>query len=261
MSDKDRQGWFVLSGVGSVLIVAFLFKVSHESRPKPGPDNCIGPVTRSTVVVLDHSEETSDQTQLEVTARVLQHILNKVEVNERVTVFHITEVSKRNLAPAFSACRPPSSGNRLIERVQTIEEHFDRQFVEPLTKSLQVRPTESAESPIAHAIIDISLSEYLRSDNNTLLIFSDLLENTQRFSLYGCTDDKGVVQRFRESRRGALERPSFKNTQIVLNIIPRFNIGRMSLACRDYFWNWFFGDSEGKGAGVMIQHLPGGPTK
>jgi hypothetical protein len=60
---------------------------------------------------------------------------------------------------------------------------------------------------------------------------------------------------------GATERPTFKNTKVYLHIIPRLDIARTTLQCRDSLWVWFFGDNAGDNAGLELDYLPGGqPT-
>ena len=119
-------------------------------------------------------------------------------------------------------------------------------------------PGDTHESPIAQALTDISLSHYLRGRSNTLVVFSDLLEHTAQFSMYRCSSATDPVKAYRETRRGALERPSFRNTRIVVNLVPRFGYGVETLRCRDQFWPWFFGDSQGEQASVTFDYLPGG---
>jgi hypothetical protein len=91
-------------------------------------------------------------------------------------------------------------------------------------------------------------------------VFSDMLENTKRFSMYRCSAPDAAIAEYRASRVGAKERPTFKNTQVRLNIIPRLDQSRRTLACRDKLWVWFFGDNPGTNAGLDLDHLPGGPV-
>jgi hypothetical protein len=86
------------------------------------------------------------------------------------------------------------------------------------------------------------------------------MENTEKFSLYKCTNPQLSIQEFRNSRTGAMERPEFINVDIQMHIIPRTNISKPALQCRALFWNWFFGDSKGsckKDSCLNPEHLPG----
>jgi hypothetical protein len=258
LTTKDKHGVMMISGVVAVLLAFVVFKVANPPPPPAGADGCVGPVVRNTVVILDHSEMLSEQTQSEIVARSLAAVADKAEVNERITVFRVSELSKKKMEPIFSQCKPPSDGNRLTEGVKVIAKNYQKHFLEPLKEALQVAPDDGKESPIAQAIIDVSLSQYLRGKANTLLVFSDLLEhNDKSFSLYSCNPHHSVVDEFRRFRRGTQERPAFRNTAIQVNVIPRKGLSEATLKCRDQLWPWFFGDDEGANASLTTDYLPG----
>jgi hypothetical protein len=257
LSIKDKRGVALIVFAIGVMAAIVVAKLALGNSPKAGPDGCIGAVTANTVIVLDHSEALTDQTRHEIVARALAHVRDKTETNERVTVFKVSELSKKSLEPAFSRCKPAQEGNRVVEDVRGIEKGYKRKFLEPLQAALNVAPSNAKESPIAQAIIDVSLTQYLRGERNSLLVFSDLLEYTPKFSLYSCSNADRVVGQFRESRKGAQERPKFINTSVSLNLIPRMDVAKGTLTCRDRLWPWFVGDSEGKGAKVDLDYLPG----
>lgn len=258
MTNKDKKGYMLICGV--VLIAAVLFggKLAADAKPEADEEGCAGAVAAETVIVLDHSETLSMQTLEEITARAMAHVREKARTNERVTVFYVSELSKKSLAPAFSRCKPPHEGSRLHQDVKGIAKAFKRDFLAPLEGALKAAPSNGKESPIAQALIDISLSRYLRSPQNTLLVYSDMLEHTPKFSLYSCTDAMRSVALFKDSRKGAQERPHFSQTRVVLNMVPRLDISRATLKCRDQVWAWFFGDNDGASAGLDVDYLPGG---
>lgn len=261
LSKKDKHGLWLFAIVALLLASLFLFKISLDKKQKPDIDNCIDPVSINTVILIDHTEQISDQTRDEIVARAMNHIHENVKQNERVSIFTISDLTKKSLRPIVSLCRPASDGNRVIENVQSIHKKFHERFEQPIRTALMEIPNESSESPIAQAITDISLSNYLRGESNSLLIFSDMLENTHSFSLYGCKSSADLINRYRESRLGAKERPDFINTKISINLIPRLNQLKGTLECRDKLWPWFFGNDSGPQAGLTIDELPGGiPT-
>lgn len=246
-----------MGAVAAALVAIVVAKLAVGTPAKPGSDGCVGKVTANTVIVLDHSETLTQQTLAEIAARALDHVLNKTQVNERVTVFNVSDHSKKQLTPTFSRCKPPQEGNRAIENTRGLEKTFKVTFLEPLKAVLKAEPVGAKESPVAQALIDISLTQYLRGERNSLLVFSDMLENTPKFSMYSCSDAKQAVGRFRDSRKGAQERPQFRHTSVSLNMIPRLDVAKPTLKCRDQVWEWFFGDNEGEGARSEIDYLPG----
>ena len=261
LTAKDRRGIWLFVCLGVTLVALFSVKIAVGSRPAPDADNCVGRSVASTVILIDRSEEISTQTLREIEARALNHILEHVQLNERVTVFNVSDISKRSLKPIVSLCRPQSRVSwvsRFYENPKMILKRFQERFIEPIRKAIDVLPENSTESPLAQAITDISLSEYLRGTSSSLLIFSDMLENTPAFSLYACASPGDVISRYRDSRRGAKERPEFHNTKVYLNLIPRLRQSAEALKCRDTLWVWFFGDNKGAGAGLEVSYLPGG---
>jgi hypothetical protein len=240
-----------------VLVVA---KIKIGNGPKRDAANCVGSPDINTVLVVDRSQGISTQTLDEIRRRALSFVVDSTTENERISVFTVSELSKNALVPLISLCRPPVSGNAAIENVQSIQKQFRDKFEAPMGAALQLEPDSSPESPIAQALIDISLTKFLKGKRNTLLVYSDMLENTKAFSLYGCQAPKEVVARFKQSRLGAVERPTFVNTRVVLNLIPRSTHNATALECRDSLWVWFFGDNKGSDAAVILDYLPGALT-
>ena len=257
--DKDKHGKLLL-GIVAILFAGVVVAKFATDGPARGPDNCIGEPSESVVILLDQSEGVSAQTRDEIVSRAMKYVEDSTSANSLVSVFTISALTKQRLEPVFSRCRPKNTGNRVHENVRSIARRFSEGFEKPLRDSLGIPDTGSAQSPIAQALSDLSRTRYLRGTRNTVLVFSDMLENTESFSLYHCADASGVISQFRESRRGAVERPTFRNTRVVLNVIPRMGLSRETLKCRDTLWVWFFGDDVGPYAGVSIDYLPGGET-
>lgn len=260
LSSQDKKGLWIMAGVVLALIAMLAAYRVVVTKAKPGVDLCVGKPIRSTVILVDHSETVSDQTREETVTRAMRHIKEVVQVNERVSVFAINELGKKSLRPLVSLCKPPQEGNQLVESPRLIERHFLERFQRPMQEVLS-RPIEgSDQSPIAQAIADLATSDYLRGTTNHLLVFSDMIEHTGRFSLYKCHAPERVVAEYRATVKGAVERPTFTNTSISVSLIPRRDLrvdGALLVRCRDTFWPWFFGDNTGPDAGVRFDLLPG----
>lgn len=231
----------------------------NEAQPAPDVNQCIEPVQQNLVILLDHSDHATLQTHEEIIARSLKQV-QTIPSNTRVTLFAISRTSQRELKPLFSACRPPDDGSILTENVKKVRRSYEENFRRPLQRALAQSIAVSDQSPLAQSITDISLTQYLRAPRNTLLVFSDMLENTKAFSLYRCSNGDGAIQEYRQARAGAQERPQFSNATILLNFIPRYDLPKETLSCRATFWNWFFGDNKGAGS-IQSDFLPGGDTK
>lgn len=260
MLTKDRQRAYVYFSIAGVIIAAILGGNAYvKSRPKPDPeDGCLKTVSAKTVILLDHSEDIPEQTKGEIVSRAIQFVGTKTKVGDRVSVFTVSDLSKRNLRPLFSYCKPKSQANALIEHRRKVEQDFKTKFEIPLHEALGTKITGAKESPIAQAIIDLSLSDYMRSSEpSSLLIFSDMIEHTKAFSIYKCNDATAGIEEFRKSRSGAVQRPTFNDLAIYIHFVPRDNIKPAAVKCRDGFWEWFFGDNSGAAAETKTDYLPG----
>lgn len=249
--NRRTQAWLIIGGSVSFLVFLLCAKLIISPVPVCDPS-----VKTKTVILLDHSEDVSHQTIDVIVERAWKYIEETVKEGELVSVFNLTKASKKDLRPIFFGCKPRKDGSRSFEDIKRIKRDFEEKFKKPIRSLLSAPITGSDESPIAQAIIDLSLDDaHFRSiDVTRLLVFSDFLENTPKYSMYKCVDPSQTVNAFRASRVGAVERPVFRKVDVQMNIIPRDKIGRVVLECRDKFWIWFFGDNKGS---LTPDYLPG----
>jgi hypothetical protein len=266
MNDKDKKGAILIVAVVSVVVALMGVRFSLSQNDKADARNCVGKPTRSTVILIDKTDAIASQTQSEIESRIMAHVNERVETNELVSVFTVSQLSKNNLTPALTLCRPQDKGNVTHEDVRGIQVRYQKNFIEPLKKVVSTQAESSPQSPIAQAITDLTLSGYLRSETNTLMIFSDMIEHVPgRYSMFSCSNPNEAIQVYKQSASGAERRPDFKNVKIHLNIIPRDDLKRSAVECRDKFWSWFFTSHSDTAAprhsGVVLDYLPGGILK
>lgn len=258
LSKKDKQGFMLIGGVVLLVSLLFLANYQHSNRPKLDDRSCAATIDRSTAIVIDRSDDTPSQTLDEIVARTRQFVSERAQEGELISLFEISSASRTNLKPVFSECLPQKDGDDLYENRRKIQRYFSERFAKPLEQALARPPAKSASSPISEALIDLSASEYLNGRSNRLIVFSDLMQNSPNASLYGCSSAEHAIAEFRSRRAGAIERPTFHNTAVELNVVPREGLGSETVACRAGFWAWFFGDDEGLDAGLTTSMLPGG---
>lgn len=248
----------IVAGVSAILLMGVLV-ASHLMKAAPlDAKGCGQNVTSKTVIVLDTSDGVTAQTHQEIIDRVKNTIDGSVQDGDLVSVFTISALSKKNLVPAFAYCKPRRIGNELKENTRMLERTYMTKFQKPLEAAIRLPIQGSEESPIAQSLVDLSLSDYVRSNGNTkLIVFSDMMEYTDRFSLYNCDSGSLAIKSFRDSRGAAVARPTFHNVDIEINIIPRAGTTAAAGRCRDTFWAWFFGDDDGPSARFTPSNLPG----
>lgn len=227
--------------------------------PPVDPDTgCTADIPRRTVILLDHSEKISSQTRNEISIRAMRAATEKAITGELITVFYASSVSKKDLTPAFSRCKPKIDVNPLTESERVVTNNYKKKYMAPLENAIKADITGSKESPLAQAIVDLSLIDQLRTNKPAnLIVFSDMWEYTDKFSLYQCESSKNAIASYQASRGANTSRPKFRNVNIELNVIPREVKGVSSQKCRDGFWAWFFGDNEGPHSSLSKLDLPG----
>lgn len=240
--DRRTQAWLIIGGSCAFLGLLIGAKILVAPKPVCDPD-----VKSKTVILIDHSEAVAAQTLDSIVERAWSLIENETREGELVSVFNLSKMSRKELKPSFSACKPRKDGSRSTEDVRRIKREFEERFKKPLRAELAVPIGGSDESPIAQALADLSLDDlrFRSTDVTRLIVFSDFIENSPGFSMYKCSDPSKAVEQFRASRLGAVERPTFRNADVRMNIIPRHNLSRAAIQCRDKFWPWFFGDNQG----------------
>jgi len=258
---KDRSGWKLISGVVAVSLTLLVLTSIIKEPPRDSSNCKIGTsVPRSTVLLFDQSDGVSLQALSEIRNRAQKIIRDSTNIDERISIYSLSGTSRDSLTPLLSLCKPPATGNRWYQNVNNIEKKFDSLYLKPVMIALERIPTNSPTSPITAVLNDLSDMEVLKAPKNRLLIFSDMLEHTEDFSLYACPDTSAVVGRFRQTRSGARERPVYRNTEIVLHLIPRLSMPTRNMICRDKLWLWFFGEMQGTDSKLTVNPLPAGST-
>ena len=255
---KNRSLPYWAAGLSIAAFALFGLVAMMSKTPSLDKRGCSEAIPGKTVFVIDQSEMMALQTKTEIISRIKKLVDEKISIGELVSVFSVTDLSKRDLKPLFSFCKPQQTTKGPSESQRYVTANYAKNFSKTLSAALESPITGSQQSPIAQAIIDLSLSEYIKNPSSSrLIVFSDFLEYTERFKLYGCRDAKTAVADFRTSRGATVARPTFSNTEIQLHIIPRAQISPSVGKCRDGFWAWFFTDNEGKTAGLDQYYLPG----
>jgi hypothetical protein len=240
--NRRLQAWLIIAA--SIAFLGLLIGAKAFISPKPV---CDPDVRSKTVILIDHSEAVASQTLDSIIERAWSVIESETREGEIVSVFNLSKISRKDLRPSFSACKPRKDGSRSTEDVRRIKREFEEKFKKPLRAELSAPITGSDESPIAQALIDLSLDDmrFRSPDVTRLIVFSDFIENSPEYSMYKCADPAKVIEQFRSSRLGAKERPEFRNADVRMHIIPRRNLSKATIQCRDRFWPWFFGDNKG----------------
>lgn len=262
LSSLDRRGIFILGGVGcfAVALLASVVGVMW-ARPIIGPDNCVYRdrrfLTRApadqTVILVDQSEALTDTHRRFALSFIKDYVADDAifAVRSRIALFTFSKVNfeSRNspsFRPSSDLCRPPSRGNELYENNRKITKDFYQRFLVPVTATLeQSLTTEVGErSPILETLQLISRSQEIEDGGRkTLILVSDMLQNTDGFSHYR---DRRSYEDFLRSGFASDVKADFRDWSIIVIYLRRYRDRRLQQGTHVDFWQRYFHDAGGK---------------
>ncbi len=261
---KGKRNITISLFIVGLIFIAFI--MAQLLKPKYDEFGCTNNIPAKNIVLIDVSDNVAKQTIAAIKDNI-QKINKNIAEGELVSIFALKNESKTDLKPLFSYCKPADGGNQLYQNDKSIKAKYREKYEKPFEMALenalgQLTGSISTSSPLAGAITDLSLSKYLKdAPRLKLFMFSDMMENDKNFSLYSCNNpNEDIINKYKESRLSGEIRPAFHNLDIRLYIMPRINVGS-KLAdtqvekCRNYFWNWYFGDNNG--GSLDFEYLPG----
>lgn len=206
MSRRRRQGVSVQALIGTVLLGFLIVLVVggllywNVFREKPTFDkttHCpmvndeIRP-TGQTIVLIDKTDLLTSN-QIIVLEEFWKNIENRMKPGELLSIYALDADFAKNHKPIFEACkmRRDKDANKYYENVRKIQKAFEENFEKPVQEAIgKVRRdtrSSSKESPLfemMQLIGEKSVRPYDVEGHRRLLIFSDMLHNTSRFSMF-----------------------------------------------------------------------------
>jgi hypothetical protein len=250
-----------------VVVIALLLLASLRDRLSkvlPSAEyqtvSCAGTIASELSVLVDLPARLEPSTKAELLARLSQQLDAGHVGVQRMNLFSTASEHGDAGTPIFSACTSRAALASLF-RLHGVDPRLKSDFVDNVEAAMKARGTASPSSGITQVVADLSVSQYLRASQNTLVVFSDLVEKSNGISLLVCRDPQDAIRSYRAARAGGVERPAFKNVSVDLNVIPDAGIEPSTGQCRKTFWNWYFGDVEGENAHVTMNYLPGRQLK
>lgn len=144
-----------------------------------------GPLARKTIILVDRTDAWSPSTANLLTA-AMQLIAERAAMEERLQVTAFDGSAATLPVPVFDRCKPPSSGNMIIETPQRIARFHAEQFAAPLAASLDAlaKPSTAPRTELVQIIATIAARSRLEAPAvvTTLHVFSDMEENSAAFS-------------------------------------------------------------------------------
>ncbi len=175
-----------------------------------------------TVIVVDRTDPFTDEHTMLLESAV-ERVRAALRRGERLSIFLIEMQAPARPTPILSLCRPDdgSDANWLYQNATLLRSVFDKRFAQPLTALVDGlrEPAQAPASPILETIRAVSLLPSFREapERRKLIVVSDLLENTARYSHYTTTPN---YQDFRRSPYGGSVLPSLRGVEVELVYLP-----------------------------------------
>lgn len=194
---KDEQGKRIIGTLILVSLVILAF-TAYKKYTKPSFDNANCEIKsennprRKTVpqyVILIDQSEALGETQKKYAYNFVKDLLfNSLRDGDRISLFTFHKDKYYALEPEISLCKPQAKANPIYENPRKIQEHLENNFLSPFDQILNVQLAQAfgLESPIFETIQSVSLSREIDSNDKGrhLIIISDLLHHTPRYSMY-----------------------------------------------------------------------------
>lgn len=182
---------FIVGVTGVVALLVFLYLRAVDQHPATSADLCPeSGAVEQTIVLVDATDKIAPITQTEIMTRVTD-LANSTKKWARFELRVLTPGSERTNT-LFSRCNP-GDGSELDEYTGNPEmarKKWASQFSGPLRDAMaRSMAGEGAEtSPIMAGVQQIAVermsSEQAQSVANTVIVVSDMLENSEYFSVY-----------------------------------------------------------------------------
>lgn len=262
LSHLDRRGLAILGGVGGVALVLLATVVGLMwTRSIIGPDNCVyrdrrlltRAPTDQTVILVDQSEALTETHRRFALSFIKDYVADdaRFSVRSRIALFTFSKSNfesrhSPSLRPSSDLCRPPAHGNDLYENNRKITRDFHQRFLVPVTTALeQSLTTEVGErSPILETLQLISRSQEIQdAGRKTLILVSDMLQNTDGFSHYAA---RRGYDDFVRSGFASDVKADFRDWNIIVIYLRRYHERRLQQAAHLEFWQRYFHEAGGK---------------
>jgi hypothetical protein len=199
-TSSQRKGDETRKAIRNILIVLalvgvvafFYFRSVLSQRSVDEETACPSEVDGVTVLLVDVTDPMNTP-QRQDFRNQLDKLLGQIDRYEKLVVVKVDPVGDSLLAPIITRCNPGSAKDvtDVDGNPQKLERQHREQFVEPMTKAFEglMVASGAARSPVMESVQSVALSEFQKSGvddkKRTLILASDLLQNTDRVSFYG----------------------------------------------------------------------------
>ena len=250
---KRRQniiGWVITCSVVLIIVIFFATRLTLVRARIKLDETTLCPETGPVAylaVLLDGTDSFNDVQKVYLT-RYFQEVKQDLRIHEQISLFTVNNESLRDMKPKLVVCNPGDEANPLIQNPRKIRLRWEKKYYEHLTEALNVimKTGKSDYSPIMEMIQAITINGFPRESINKekrLLIVSDMLHHTDRYSLYRQEID---FKKFRETPHFQHVRTNLSGIEVIILFLMRESHEELQTEKLITFWKEYIHSMGGR---------------
>jgi hypothetical protein len=250
-----KSAGFLLAAFSVVGIAVWL--TYENQQPIRNDDSLCAASVESgqTIVFVDKTDPWNDAQADRLEQHIWWLVSDKMQTEERLSIFTIDGTVQPGVRPLFSFCKPPSgeAANDITRSKDYYNRQYKRQFAEPLQKTLSnvKKANEQDCSPIMEVLMEVLTRREIRDHRGPtrIVLISDLVQNSALYSFYlnaKCVKkptnsdqrrDTSRIESYIKDRMGEINTKDM--SAIVIQMFPEKNPPNLADGTK-YTWTQFF---------------------
>lgn len=245
------QQWVMIVGLSLLIVAVICFVIYKKFEDKVEYDkitacpivNGVVKPANQTVIIIDETDVLSDHQRDYLKVHLTNFVNDEVNAGELLSIYVLDSEITKKRKPIFEMCkiRDGSDASNWTENKKLMAQRFQKQFQGPLMSRLDAtltRSTASESSPIFETLQTIAVNafdKYNIDGDRRMLIFSDMLHHTSKYSLF---KSKQSFEDFRKTGYYSQVKTFLPNTAIrlyILNTYPKYQKQRLIDFWKEYF--------------------------
>ena len=184
--NETRRSIIILTASGLAIAASSAALAMLRRSPRQAETACVaGVASRKIIILVDHTDPWSPSTATLLTAH-LRRIADSAATEERLVMLPFNGNAASLPEPVFDRCKPPSTGNLLLDTPQRLTRMHAAQFTTPLLGALEklASPASASRTELVQILAALATNANLDGSANatSFHVFSDMDENSTGFS-------------------------------------------------------------------------------
>ena len=262
---REQKNAFIAAAafLAGALVVGLVVWGLFQSRGEPVLDsetNCPVSGAESVTVVLIDLSEPYNEVQREGIFQRLEAVREKLETNDKLALYLLSDVKDAMPDPAFSYCKPPkgSEANPLFQNPRMMQETYMK-FADKGGELRAFIGDKSGRrtSPVMEMIQIVAVKEFRKSSakppkEKRLVVVSDMIQNSPGYSLYKV--GRPDFEAFQKTPHYQKIRTDLGGAEVSVFLVRRDAAGSIQ---NDDFYDFWWNFLEGMGGYPRIERISG----